>query len=263
MASTQEASPVPEAPWALQRMLDEHHQSWSPLSLSSHSASTEYFSNTTSPYAVANSEFLATPLRISSSFLFRDRGAGSPQGSDPPHWANLFLPSSSERKLSQPSNPDHAWPEELSWSEPIALEHCTDQCFEPIAIEENSCSQTAADKTTELRYTLSQEQVDQHMVEMTCGPKLEEHFWPIRYQIRHGKLHAYENATHALIVHARKKMLPAMVSKLSNQLASCRVCSHSSLAAFLEGSLGQYERLSQVRGRKTLTDYFNNAAFLL
>jgi hypothetical protein len=26
------------------------------------------------------------------------------------------------------------------------------------------------------------------MAEMTCGPKLEEHFWPIRYKIRSGKL---------------------------------------------------------------------------
>lgn len=34
----------------------------------------------------------------------------------------------------------------------------------------------------------SQDEVDKNMIEMTCGPKLEEHFWPIRYQIRNGKL---------------------------------------------------------------------------
>ncbi|KAF8155301.1 hypothetical protein K438DRAFT_355638 [Mycena galopus ATCC 62051] len=85
----------------------------------------------------------------------------------------------------------------LAWSDPIALEHSTSQCSKstvdcPQVIEEGSCSHTAADTPVELRYTLTQEEVDRDMAEMTCGPTLEEHFWPIRYQIRHGKLHAYE-----------------------------------------------------------------------
>ncbi|KAF8177072.1 kinase-like domain-containing protein [Mycena galopus ATCC 62051] len=63
-----------------------------------------------------------------------------------------------------------------------------------------------------------------------------------------------QNAIHALIVHARKKFQTSMLSKLTSQLASCRVCSHPSLASFLEESQGQHERLSQIAAQFHATD---------
>ncbi|KAF8155305.1 kinase-like domain-containing protein [Mycena galopus ATCC 62051] len=228
-------------PLPLQQILDG--QSWSPLSLSSHSVSTEYFSNTTSPYSITNSpEFGAASL--SQSVLHQD-----PPRDGLGDWA-VYEPS------PLIGSPVRLSPKEITWSQPIPLESdpVVPCCEFTNFIIEDSCSQPITETPTELRYTLSQEEVDQDMVEMTCGPKLEEHFWPIRYQIRHGKLHAYENATHALIVYARKTIQPAIVSKLTSELASCRVCSHSSLAAFLEGSLGQYERLSQIAAELRATN---------
>jgi hypothetical protein len=51
------------------------------------------------------------------------------------------------------------------------------------------CSEPTSDMAGEPPDTLSQDEVDKDAVEMTCGARLEEHFWPIRYQIRHGQLH--------------------------------------------------------------------------
>ena len=51
------------------------------------------------------------------------------------------------------------------------------------------CSEPTSDTPVEHPDTLSQDEVDKDAVEMTCGARLEEHFWPIRYQIRHGQLH--------------------------------------------------------------------------
>ncbi|KAF7375636.1 hypothetical protein MSAN_00452700 [Mycena sanguinolenta] len=259
--TTCEPSPSEVRPpsWALQRMLDENQWSWTPLCLSSHSASTEYFSHAGTPYAVANSEFWATPPQaILKSFLSRDREESVPSRSGSFDWTDknpLPAPNSPENTIHLPSNPSSLWTEEFPWSEPVALEHSISRCceFTPDATED-SYSESASETPAEPQYTMSQEEVDENMVEMTCGPKLEEQFWPIRYQIRHGKLHAYENAIHALIVHARKTVQPAVVSKLTSQLASCRVCYHSSLASFLDESLGQYERLLQVATELRATD---------
>ncbi|KAJ6489032.1 hypothetical protein C8R45DRAFT_250693 [Mycena sanguinolenta] len=180
--------------WALQRMLDENQRSWTPLCLSSHSASTEYFSNIGTPHAVANSEFFwATPPQaMSKSLLSRDREESQPRAGLP-DWTDKnpsLPPSSPENSFRIPSNGD-SWTEELPWSEPIALEHPMSRCceFVPDDATEDSYSEPASETPTELRYTMSQEEVEQDMIEMTCGPKLEEQFWPIRYQIRHGKLH--------------------------------------------------------------------------
>ncbi|KAJ7250725.1 kinase-like domain-containing protein [Mycena rebaudengoi] len=88
---------------------------------------------------------------------------------------------------------------------------------------------------------------------MTCGPEVEEHFWPLRYQIRHGKLHAYENAIRALIVHARKELHPSILSSLTSDL-SRRAMPTLSLTSFLVESRAQRERLSQIKSGMPMAD---------
>ncbi|KAJ7856737.1 kinase-like domain-containing protein [Mycena olivaceomarginata] len=106
---------------------------------------------------------------------------------------------------------------------------------------------------------------DKPMREMTCGPKLEEHFWPIRYSIRSGKLQAdiaEQNTIKTLIIEARSDRLRTFdfsllaceeppsahrqFSKLTRELASYRETS-SSLTRFLDESRNLYERLWQFR----------------
>ncbi|KAJ7449255.1 kinase-like domain-containing protein [Mycena latifolia] len=142
----------------------------------------------------------------------------------------------------------------------IALDRSNNRPFTTTSSElddyvDDLCSETTFETPGEPKDILSQDEVDKNTVEMTCGPKLEEHFWPIRYQIRHGKFHAYENTIHALIVHARKESQPAAIlTKLTSELASRPVGSASSLASFLHESRGQHERLWEVASEIRATD---------
>ncbi|KAJ7226764.1 hypothetical protein GGX14DRAFT_98453 [Mycena pura] len=90
-------------------------------------------------------------------------------------------------------------------------------------------------------------------VEMTCGSLVEEHFWPIRYQIRHQQLQPYENAIEALrrvlalqAAAAQKKTKKNTVAKLTNDLASLGRVSASTLSSFLDECRAQRERLLQL-----------------
>ncbi|KAJ7242889.1 hypothetical protein C8J57DRAFT_1477222, partial [Mycena rebaudengoi] len=94
--------------------------------------------------------------------------------------------------------------------------------------------------------TLSQAEVDRDMKMMTCGVMVEEHFWPLRYKIRRGKLQAYENTIRELVYHAHEKEQWTALSELTAELISYRVRSDPSLTSFLSQNRGVRERLSKI-----------------
>ncbi|KAJ7078489.1 kinase-like domain-containing protein [Mycena epipterygia] len=221
------------------RILDDHQQSWSPLCLSSPSASTEYWSNDTSPYTRLND------LEWPGEDSVTGQRSQSVKTYDAPLFAPTYIPCA-EPVEDLPNNAETStWCEKLAWSEPPPLD-CNNLSTQDDCVIHDLCSEHTPESPGEQVCTLSQEQVDRNIVEMTCGPRLEEEFWPIRYQIRHGKFHAYENAIHALIVHARKELQPSILSKLTSELASLRVGCGSSLTSFLDESRGHYERLCRI-----------------
>ncbi|KAJ7791193.1 hypothetical protein B0H14DRAFT_199159 [Mycena olivaceomarginata] len=199
---------------------DPAQQPWSPVVLSSPSASTEYWSTDPSPAGI-----IYSLPQSQATFSF--------------------------------------WCEQVTWSAPPALEGCyvhrrPESAFEDIVFDD---PEFIPETPEELVDTLTQDEVEKPMREMTCGPKLEEHFWPIRYSIRSGKLQLYENTIKTLIIEARSDRLrtfdfsllaceePPSVhrqfSKLTRELASYRETS-SSLTRFLDESRNLYERLWQV-----------------
>jgi hypothetical protein len=133
--------------------------------------------------------------------------------------------------------------------------------------------------------TLSQAEVDRDTKMMTCGVDVEEHFWPIRYQIRHGKLQVriwpviygvyieltnlfalglrgacrqiarplghltfvLQNTIRELSVHAHRNGQWTALSELTSELESHKEWSDFSLTSFLNESCRQRERLFKVR----------------
>ncbi|KAJ7694799.1 hypothetical protein B0H17DRAFT_455708 [Mycena rosella] len=159
------------------RILDDHQQSWSPVCLSSPSASTEYWSNDTSPYS-----------RL-TDWEWPGDGLAAPQRYHPSIYEGPVFPRV-EPVEDLPCNRDSStWCEELTWSEPFSLEDCNRPLTSDEFVIHDLGSETIAETPGECTETLSQDDIDKNTVEMTCGPKLEEHFWPIRYQIRSGKFH--------------------------------------------------------------------------
>ncbi|KAJ7263062.1 kinase-like domain-containing protein [Mycena rebaudengoi] len=99
--------------------------------------------------------------------------------------------------------------------------------------------------------TLSQAEVDRDTKMMTCGVMVEEHFWPLRYQIRQGKL---QNTIRELVVHARRKEQWTALSELTAELTSNRVGSDLSLISFLNESRGLREHLSKIMSGMDIKD---------
>ncbi|KAJ7242928.1 hypothetical protein C8J57DRAFT_1366526 [Mycena rebaudengoi] len=163
---------------------EDRQQWWSPFSLSSPSLSTEYGSTAVSP-------------RDAYQPLF-------PQGFDylRPEIPRSFAPDTGLGLLTLETWPydepndspwSPSWSEKIPWSEPCLLQHPRQQ-FEPTddvatELEETGDYSSAQETPSEPPKTLSQDEVDRNTKEMTCGAELEEHFWPVRYQIRHGRLH--------------------------------------------------------------------------
>ncbi|KAJ7471199.1 kinase-like domain-containing protein [Mycena galericulata] len=217
---------------------------WFPVRVSSPSASTDYFSSKSNSGA-ATSQWVPPADQVvdSDPWSMVDYPVVYP-AVDSLGWDRW----DATRKSLDSTFSHH----KLTWSQPIPLADHTIEYFAefpkllPIPQTTHDLHSENTESPTELRYTLSQDEVDKNMIEMTCGPKLEEHFWPIRSRIRHGKLQAYENATHALIVHARKESKPAVLCKLTSELASSPLGSALSLASFLDESQDRYDRLRQI-----------------
>ncbi|KAJ7318189.1 hypothetical protein DFH08DRAFT_401996 [Mycena albidolilacea] len=219
---------------------DSHAQQfWSPLCFSSPSASTEYWSTNASPANVFN------PLDgVRDSDPPKEILATRPQLFFQPQWS---FPH---------SDAFSGWRERVIWSAPSPLEGCyippwSESTFDDVTINEDVCSESILETPKELVYSLTQDEVDKNMAEMTCGPKLEEHFWPIRYKIRSGKLTICENTINVLIVQARSeepRQMHSQLSKLTGELASHRETS-SSLTRFLDESRNMYKRLWQFNCR--------------
>ncbi|KAF7368894.1 Kinase-like protein [Mycena venus] len=224
--------------------------SWSPVCLSSPSASTEY------------SSFNPTP-RASLPTLVAHLPQTSPDNQIGENPRKL---DATNAAFHVPSLPDTStWCEKLPWSEPLLLEGCTTRhcessiSSEDYVVEDGSCIEPTLETPDEHVEFLSQDQVDKNVREMTCGPRLEEHFWPIRYKIRSGTLQLYENTLHALIIQARKELHPAMhgrLSKLTDESAASHAIetSSSSLTWFLDGSRNLYERLWQIADELRATE---------
>ncbi|KAJ6475700.1 kinase-like domain-containing protein [Mycena vitilis] len=221
-------------------------QWWSPICLSSPSASTEYWSTNVSPLTVPKPR--SSSMDVSGANYF-----------------SLFHENSTAHWYTMTRNHNSAtWCERSTWFEPLPLEGCINRhsdsvCDSDFAEESGfpESIESIPDTPEELGDTLPQDEVDKNTREMTCGPKVEEHFWPMRYQIHSGKLHLYENAIQALIVYARKERQPAMhgrLSALSNELVSRRVGSSSSLTSFLDESRSVYERLWQIASEMQAKD---------
>ncbi|KAJ7916170.1 hypothetical protein B0H13DRAFT_374956 [Mycena leptocephala] len=171
-----------------------HEHLWSPVCLSSPSASTDYLSNNPTPFT--------TPLTRLADSLPDD---------------GYSYEARSSLRYSSSDTSTATWCEQLSWSEPSPLEDCINRHFndstsDGCVIDDAVSSEPIPETPDEHVDSLPQDEVDKNTREMTCGPKVEEHFWPIRYRIRSGK---FQNTINALIVHARKELQPAMHGRLS------------------------------------------------
>ncbi|KAJ7717956.1 hypothetical protein B0H16DRAFT_1740270 [Mycena metata] len=93
---------------------------------------------------------------------------------------------------------------------------------------------------------LSQSEVDKHAKKMTCGLEVEEHFWPIRSQIYHGKLHPCKNTRAFLVTQARKSRQSVVLSRLTGELPSSNAERSSCLLSFLIESQRRDESLWQI-----------------
>ncbi|KAF7368900.1 Kinase-like protein [Mycena venus] len=223
-------------------------QMWSPVCFSSPSASTEYWSTDptpfTTPYGPANDSF-GEPSHLpdtSQESLFSQPMLGSRK-------INVVF------KYPDPS----MWCEQLTWSEPSPLEVCINPRSTPsgsddCVIDYNACPEPIPESPSELVDSLSQDKVDENLREMTCGPKVENHFWPLRYRIRSGELYLYENTINTLILHARMEFQPIMLSKLTNELVAHRAESSPRLTSLLAESRSLYERLCQIASELRATD---------
>ncbi|KAJ7148716.1 kinase-like domain-containing protein [Mycena crocata] len=225
-----------------------HQQSWSPVCLSSPSASTEYLSNGDyeSPYAMARSGF-GTPQsgpQIFQSLPDLDNPLGLHSPSSPPFSPSFRIADFGPTEVIIPDK--SVWCEKVTWLEPTPLEDrdsnhiIRDPEFDVV---EDLGSVTIPDTPGEPSNTVSQDQVDCDVLEMTCGPKVEEHFWPLRYQIRHGK---FDNSIQALVVHARKLSRPGTLSILTRELVSHQNGSTLGLTFFLDESQSRRERLVKI-----------------
>ncbi|KAJ7148858.1 hypothetical protein C8R46DRAFT_1044533 [Mycena filopes] len=107
-----------------------------------------------------------------------------PQSSPPPE--------DNTTKKSLVNGPDPiSMSEQISWFEPYSVEGC----LRPRSgssegdIAECTNAEPMPETPEEFLRALPQCEVDKDVKEMTCGPKLAELFWPIRYQLSNGKKH--------------------------------------------------------------------------
>ncbi|KAJ7170996.1 kinase-like domain-containing protein [Mycena filopes] len=110
-----------------------------------------------------------------------------------------------------------------------------------------------AETPEEFLKAIPQYEVDKDIKEMTCGPKLAERFWPIRYQLSNRKKNLYENTIHTLIARARRERRPDILSSLTSELTFDRAES-SRLPSFLDESWARYERLRKIASEMGATD---------
>ncbi|KAJ7025584.1 hypothetical protein C8F04DRAFT_134062 [Mycena alexandri] len=189
---------------------------WSPVYLSSPSASTEYWSNHPTPFQ--------SPFNISrdvfggvrSSPLFQSTTVlDFPSEETSGNFSAPWLPSTpTEQALHEFVNPPRisdgniegftaalsknretmSRGEQMSWSTPSSLEGFTRprSGSSEDSIVEFIDTGPVPDTPEEYLVSLPQDEIDKDMKEMTCGPKLEEVFWPIRYQLSNGTKHLYE-----------------------------------------------------------------------
>ncbi|KAJ7713742.1 kinase-like domain-containing protein [Mycena metata] len=142
----------------------------------------------------------------------------------------------------------------MSWSEPCGHTRSRSGASEDSVMADNSTSldtESIPDTPEEISTSVPQAELDANTKEMTCGPKLEEIFWPIRHQIRYGKL---RNTTGALIVHARKESQPMMLSKLADESTLDTAEISSNLTSFLHESSTRYGRLRQMASEMGVLD---------
>ncbi|KAJ7044734.1 kinase-like domain-containing protein [Mycena alexandri] len=170
---------------------------------------------------------------------------------------NVDDPFETSRKFEHHPEPSFRTPADLimdpskpdldTWFEPIPVagfhDHFASSSEDPVT--EDSFSESSTETPSEPEDTVLHEEVDHNTLEMTCGPLVEELFWPLRSRIRTGKFHAYENSLQVLVVRSRKQLQPVILSKLTNELALRRVGSTLSLTSFLDESRSRRERLWQ------------------
>ncbi|KAJ7263064.1 kinase-like domain-containing protein [Mycena rebaudengoi] len=207
------------------RISEDRQQRWSPFTLSSSSVSTKYASGSTD-------RFLGFP-----------ESHGFELGHDPslPYSRLQSLPVRRDKKMLLGEK--MPWGESMPWSEPRLLQHPRWK----IEATDDVATVLEESVTRNSERTSSQDEVDRDLKVMTCGAEVEEHFWPVRYQIRHGRLHlisALKNAIRVLVVHARKQSQRAALSQLTG-LMSRRVAFNHSLTSFLNETCSQREHLSK------------------
>ncbi|KAF8218243.1 hypothetical protein K438DRAFT_21244 [Mycena galopus ATCC 62051] len=170
---------------------------WSPVCLSSASASTEYWSSNVTPMApdpdprplLSLYQLNVTQPALYSRELFltsEDWRMDHPLYPDDPTWRErtsdqgYTLPPQPQMNHSLPNEDDPTWREQIAWIVPFPLEgdHIRRRYRE-------STSQAFEDG-------IGGSSGDHDVREMTCGLKLDEHFWPIRHKIRCGELQPYE-----------------------------------------------------------------------
>jgi len=189
---------------------------WSPVYFSSPSASTEYWSADPSP-------------------IFN------------------FDPSNARPFAELP------WCELMTWSAPSLLEvyhipRPSASASDDDIFDDGVCSESILETPEDLVDSLTQAEVDENVKEMTCGPMVEKHFWPIRYNIRSGELHLYENTINALILHARMEFQPTMLTQLTQELAAHRAESYPGLASYLAEGRSLCECLHQIASEMEAID---------
>ncbi|KAJ7724836.1 kinase-like domain-containing protein [Mycena metata] len=137
-------------------------QLWSPVYLSLSDASTEYYS----PYAsLPDAKFEHLPEPPSRTPIDR-------------------IVNLSKLDLT-------TWFEKLDWFEPIPVDglnnHFASSSENPFT--EESLSGSFIESPSEPENIMLHDEVDHVTLEMTCGPLVEELFWPLRSRIRAGKFH--------------------------------------------------------------------------
>ncbi|KAF7377829.1 hypothetical protein MSAN_00206400 [Mycena sanguinolenta] len=244
--------------------------SWSPVCFSSPSASTEYLSTYASPFlneAVLTPQDFRPQLSLSQPQLSFHQLNRACSEADYATWSTFYYPLAFQTNNTLSPEDDLTWREQVAWSVPLPLEDYgihrrSESASDDIFIE--PWPYPISSHEPEELGLITQDEVNKNVREMTCGFQLAEHFWPIRYQIRSGKLQPYENTITALIAHTRsdacsltsqnpRPIILGQFWKLTNELASRRESS-SSLISFFDKSRNLYERLWQIARELRATD---------
>ncbi|KAJ7931279.1 hypothetical protein B0H13DRAFT_2651612 [Mycena leptocephala] len=255
---------------------DEHTQQlfWSPVCFSSPSASTEYWSTNASPFFNDPSSLSNANAR-KQSFLSQFNQSPLSRLEEKEKESEDAESESEDINLEQEEEDiESTWCEQMTWSVPSLLEgyyipRRSESTSDEVVVDDGVCSESILKTPEEIVDSLTQDEVDKNIKEMTCGLKLEEHFWPIRYKIRSGKLQLYENTINVLIVQARNDsttkastlhacqelhpVIQGQLSKLTNELASHQESSLS-LTCFLDESRSLYARLREIASELQATE---------